>query len=109
MTQRAIVPDANILIRAVLGEQVRRLITAHIGTVSVFAPEAAYAEARKHLPAVLAKRGGNAEAAMTVLDALEALAFRWMPSFTRASKSKPWRASGSGIPTIGLRWLARCY
>ena len=51
MTQRAIVLDANILIRAVLGEQVRRLITAHIGTVSFFAPQAAYAEARKHLEA----------------------------------------------------------
>ena len=73
MTRRAIVLDANILIRAVLGNQVRRLITGHSATVSFFAPEAAYAEARKHLPAVLEKRAGDAEAAMAVLDALEAL------------------------------------
>jgi predicted nucleic acid-binding protein len=73
LTRRAIVLDANILIRAVLGEQVRRLIVGHVETVSFFAPEAAYAEARKHLPAVLEKRGGDAEAAMTVLDALEAM------------------------------------
>ena len=33
MTQRAIVLDANILIRAVLGQRVRQLITDHAANV----------------------------------------------------------------------------
>jgi hypothetical protein len=41
VTQRAIVLDANILIRAVLGERVRRLIADHVGKVSFFAPDSA--------------------------------------------------------------------
>jgi predicted nucleic acid-binding protein len=47
MTQRAIVLDANILIRAVLGQRVRQLIIDHVADVSFFAPDAAYAEARE--------------------------------------------------------------
>lgn len=73
MTQRAIVLDANILIRAVLGERVRRLISDHVGEVSFFAPDTAYAEARKYLPALLQKRGVDGVAALVVLDALEAV------------------------------------
>ncbi len=54
MTRRAIVLDANILVRAVLGERVRRLIMDHAKNVSFFAPDAAFAEAREHLPVLLA-------------------------------------------------------
>jgi hypothetical protein len=38
MTRRAIVLDANILTRAVLGQRVRELITWHTADVSFFAP-----------------------------------------------------------------------
>ena len=48
--ERAIVLDANILIRAVLGQRVRQLVTDHAADVSFFAPDTAYAEAREHLP-----------------------------------------------------------
>lgn len=67
----AVVLDANILIRAVLGRRVRELILAHAATVHFFAPDAAYADARKYLPALLAKRAMAAAPAMQVLDALE--------------------------------------
>ena len=72
MSNKAIVLDANILIRAVLGKRVRELIVEHAATVKFFAPDAAYADARKYLPALLEKRGVNSAAAMTVLDTLEA-------------------------------------
>lgn len=68
MSQRAIVLDANILIRAVLGERVRYLITTHAHQVSLFAPDAAYAEAREHLPAILVRRGVSDTAALATLD-----------------------------------------
>jgi hypothetical protein len=46
---KAIVLDANILIRAVLGKRVRELIIEHAPTVKFFAPDVAYADARKYL------------------------------------------------------------
>lgn len=71
MSGKAIVLDANILIRAVLGKRVRELIFDNAATVKFFAPDVAYAEARKYLPALLKKRGVDASAAMLVLDRLE--------------------------------------
>lgn len=73
MTTKAIVLDANILIRAVLGKRVRELILENAATVKFFAPSVAYADARKYLPALLEKRGVPGVAALTVLDSLEAI------------------------------------
>ena len=67
MSGKAIVLDANILIRAVLGRQVRELILENAETVKFFAPDVAYADARKYLPALLKKRGVEAIAALLVL------------------------------------------
>lgn len=73
MSGKAIVLDANILIRAVLGKRVRELILDNAATVKFFAPDVAYADARKYLPALLKKRGVDASAAMHVLDCLESI------------------------------------
>ncbi|WP_096697091.1 PIN domain-containing protein [Polaromonas sp. AER18D-145] len=73
MSSKAIVLDANILIRAVLGRRVRELILENASTVKFFAPDAAYADARKYLPALLEKRGVMGSAAMAVLDGLEGI------------------------------------
>ncbi len=70
---RALVLDANILVRAVLGQRVRQMVMEHAAEVSFFAPDTAYAEAREHLPALLEKRGVSGGAALATLDALEAL------------------------------------
>lgn len=72
MNNKAVVLDANILIRAVLGKRVRELIVEYAATVKFFAPDVAYADARKYLPALLEKRGVDSTAAMKVLDTLEA-------------------------------------
>lgn len=73
MSDKAIVLDANILIRAVLGKRVRELLLENAATVKFFAPDVAYADARKYLPALLRKRGVNSAAAMAVLDTLESI------------------------------------
>jgi predicted nucleic acid-binding protein len=73
MTGKAIVLDANILIRAVLGKRVRELIFDNASTVKFFAPDVAYADARKYLPALLEKRGVDPGSAMLVLDRLEGI------------------------------------
>ncbi len=71
MSGKAIVLDANILIRAVLGKRVRELIFDNVSTVKFFAPDVAYVDARKYLPALLKKRGVDSSASMLVLDRLE--------------------------------------
>ena len=53
MSKKAIVLDANILIRAVLGRRVRALIVDSAEVVQFFAPDVAYADARKYLPSLL--------------------------------------------------------
>lgn len=73
MSHKAIVLDANILIRAVLGKRVRELIVDNADAVQFFSPDVAYADARKYLPALLEKRGVTSESAMAVLDALESI------------------------------------
>jgi len=57
MSNKAIVLDANILTRAVLGTRVRELIVNNAQSVQFFAPDVAYADARKYLPALLEKKG----------------------------------------------------
>ena len=53
-----IVLDANILIRAVLGQRVRHLLETYtVHGIRFYAPEVAYADAEKYLPALLTKRG----------------------------------------------------
>jgi predicted nucleic acid-binding protein len=53
-----IVLDANILIRAVLGKRVRKLLETYAAHgIRFYAPEVAYADAEKYLPALLTKRG----------------------------------------------------
>ena len=75
MSTKALVLDANILIRAVLGKRVRELILAHAQTTQFFAPDVAYADARKYLPELLRKRGLETDAAMDFLGQLEAVVF----------------------------------
>jgi predicted nucleic acid-binding protein len=73
MSGKAIVLDANILIRAVLGKRVRELIFTNASEVKFFAPDVAYADARKYLPGLLKKRGVDVAAALHVLDCLAAI------------------------------------
>jgi len=73
MTSKAIVLDANILIRAVLGKRVRELILENAATVKFFAPTVAYDDARKYLPTLLEKRGISGETALAVLARLESI------------------------------------
>lgn len=72
MTPRAIVLDANVLMRAVLGRRVLDLLLTFAPQTSFLAPEVAFDDVRRHLAAVLAKRGQLA-ALQPALDKLESL------------------------------------
>lgn len=73
MQHKALVLDANILIRAVLGQRVRRVLETHAESISFFVPETACLEAEEHLSALVAKRGGDPQKALLVLKAMAAL------------------------------------
>jgi predicted nucleic acid-binding protein len=70
MPGKALVLDANILVRAVLGKRARRVIEAYADAVLFFVPETAYAEAEEHLPSLVIRRGGDPERALTLLRSL---------------------------------------
>ncbi len=73
MPGKALVVDANVLIRAVLAKRVREIIATHQREVSFFVPEAAYAEAEEHLSVLVVKRRGDPEKALVLLRALKDL------------------------------------
>lgn len=53
-----IVLDANFLIRAVLGQRVRRLLEVYsAGGIQFYAPQSCFAEAAEYLPSLLERNG----------------------------------------------------
>lgn len=73
MEGRALVLDANILIRAVLGQRVRGILEAHADNVSFFIPASAYAEAEEHLAGLIVHRGGDPAKGLASLRSMAAL------------------------------------
>jgi predicted nucleic acid-binding protein len=70
MSRKALVIDANILIRAVLGSRVRNLILGYAGQIDFFSPTECFEDARRYLPGLLDKRSIAKQPALDVLDAL---------------------------------------
>ena len=69
--RQLIVLDANILIRAVLGEKVPALLERYHEQVQCFTAANCYAEVRKHLPAIVIRRGLPPEPFLHAVNALE--------------------------------------
>ena len=73
MRGQALVLDANILIRAVLGQRVFTLLNSHYRTTTFFAPDDAFADAHKYLPPIFDSRDLDWDVGAAVLDRLPAL------------------------------------
>lgn len=73
MPSRALVVDANILVRAVLGKRVRAVIEEYAESAFLFAPEVSYADAEEHLGTLVTRRGGDPEKAISLLSSLRTL------------------------------------
>jgi predicted nucleic acid-binding protein len=104
--------DANVLIRAVLGIRVRTLITKYSAAVEFFAPDTAWAEAREHLPEILAKRRIPVDAALSLLNSLEEIIqlvdIETYGSFEQAARM---RLSGRDLddwPVLAAALALRC-
>ena len=107
MPGKALVIDANILVRAVLGRRVREIIEAHAEQASFFVPEVAYAEAEEHLPALVIRRGGDPDKALRFVRSLGGLVDligSEVYAISRAPRGNGWT---TGIRTTGRYSLPR--
>lgn len=68
--EKRLVLDANILIRAVLGQKVRSLIEQYAGQINFYTPDICYEDAQKYLPPLMVKRNLPEDKPLAVLTAL---------------------------------------
>ena len=73
MSLPILVLDANILIRATLGNKVRHHLIAFSETVDFFTPDTCVEEAKKYLPILFEKRGMSSELPLEVFSNVENL------------------------------------
>jgi predicted nucleic acid-binding protein len=66
----ALVLDANILLRAVLGVRVRSLIELYAERVTLLTPRSCVEEARKYLPSLCSKRKWDLAPSLELLEAV---------------------------------------
>lgn len=78
---RALVLDANIVLRAVLGTRVRSLIERYGVSVPLFLPASCLEEVREYLPSLCAKRCWEIAPAVALLEALLAFVRVADPAF----------------------------
>ncbi len=71
--QKRLVLDANILLRAVFGVRVRSLLESYEDSVSFYAPDICFADARKYIPSLSGKRRIDPGPGIRVLDHLSRL------------------------------------
>jgi predicted nucleic acid-binding protein len=71
MSSRILVLDANILIRAVLGNKVRDLLITNRQTIDFFTPDVCWTDAEKYLPRLFEKRKLPPKPALTLLSNLK--------------------------------------
>ena len=71
--QKSIVLDANILIRAVLGQKVRRILEQYADSTQFLTPQICYQDAQKYLPPLFEKRNLPVDPALEVLEGLTCL------------------------------------
>jgi predicted nucleic acid-binding protein len=92
MPNRALVLDANILIRAVLNVRVRRILEAF------FVPEPALSQAQEHLATLVVRRGGDPSKALRLLDAMVGLVDLVSPDIYAALATEARMRLGSRDP-----------
>jgi len=71
--RRGLVLDANILMRAVLGQRVRELLERYEDSVAFYSPDVCFEDARHYLSQVLEKRSLNVESGFAILEQISQL------------------------------------
>lgn len=109
---KALILDANILIRAVLGPKVRNLILDNVEKVRFFAPEVCLADAKKYLPEILSRKGLDPSLAIDVLDGLlnhiQLLENDWLEDFEEPSRERMQSRDPDDWPVLAAALALDC-
>jgi predicted nucleic acid-binding protein len=109
---KALVLDANILIRAVLGERVRNLILENSEKVRFFVPQVCAADAKKYLPEILLGKGLNPDLAIHVLDGLmghiQLLEDDWLEDFEESARQRMQHRDPDDWPVLAASLALDC-
>ena len=70
---KALVVDANILIRAALGRRVRSLLNRYEESTDFYAPDVCFDDAREYVEQILNQRGSGADLGLQVIRQIELL------------------------------------
>ena len=73
MISNFLVLDANILVRAVLGNKVKQFLLKFYQSVEFVVPDICLKDAQKYLPILFEKRSASAELGLTILSELQYL------------------------------------
>lgn len=110
--QKALVLDANILIRAVLGAKVRDLIVANADHVNFFVPLACVADAQKYIPEILGERGIDPAPAIALLKEivryLQVLEDEWLQDFDEVAKKRMQSRDPDDWPVLAAALALDC-
>jgi hypothetical protein len=72
-TKRALVLDANILIRAVFGSRVLAIMESYEDEVTSCSPDACFEDARRYIPAIAKFRGDDIAGGIALLDRIASI------------------------------------
>lgn len=112
MSRKALVLDANILIRAVLGQKVRSLIIDYAGSVNFFTPSVCFDDAHRYLPELLNKRGIAVEPALEVLDILkriiQPIEAEWLEAFEAQARLRLKQRDEQDWPILAAALALNC-
>ena len=112
MSRKALILDANILIRAVLGQKVRTLIMDYANSVDFFTPSVCFDDAYHYLPELLNKRGIAVEPALAVLDNLKRIIQpvenEWLEAFETQARLRLRRRDEQDWPILAAAMALNC-
>lgn len=112
MSRKALVLDANILIRAVLGRKVRTLIMAYAGSVDFFTPSVCFDDAYRYLPELLNKRNIDTGPALAVLDMLsrivQPIENEWLEAFETQARLRLKQRDEQDWPILAAALALNC-
>jgi predicted nucleic acid-binding protein len=110
--QKALVLDANILIRAVLGRRVRQILRKYAADVQFCAPESCFVEARKYIADLAQRRGIAPAAALAFLTEIESIIqpvnARLYEAYGRSARWRIERRDPDDWPVLAVAMLFHC-
>jgi predicted nucleic acid-binding protein len=70
MTEKRLLLDANILVRALFGRRVQQILLHHSEIIEFYCPDICFDEARKYIPSISARTGRDPSTGFQLLERL---------------------------------------